>query len=213
MRGFVGRWGALVPNSDGYCPRCNSKARHRRIWLYLEEHTDVLVEDLCVLEVAPWWALARRLQRQPNVRYVGLDQRRTGPQVTLIGDARSIPLESSTVDALLCVHVLEHVVEDQRAIAELFRVLRPGGWAVVSVPLRLDRMTDEDPLVTDPDERGRRFGERGHVRFYGIDLTERLEASGFGVRLHRASEVPETVRRECGLREDENVFHCTKPGA
>ena len=213
LRGFVGRWGFVSSSRDGYCPRCNAKARHRRLWLYLEERVRLSASDRQVLEVAPWWSIARRLRRMPNVRFVGLDLERCGPQVTHVGNAAAIPFRADVFDLVLCQHVLEHIEDDRRVMAELHRVLKPGGVAVVSVPLRLDHPTHEDPTITDPEERARVFGERGHVRWYGRDLGDRLAAAGFEVALHLASDVPEAVRSRFGLRDDENIFHCTKAAA
>lgn len=211
MRSFVAK-GSLVRRSEtGYCPRCNAKARHRRVWLYLERHTDLLSRDVRFLEVAPWWALARRLRRLPNVMYVGMDIERSLAQVTVLGDAARIPLESEALDAAICIHVLEHVPDDRAAMAELFRVLKPGGWILISVPLRLGRETVEDPSITDPDERLRLFGERSHVRFYGSDILDRLTEAGFELELDLASEIPWHERQRYGLRDDENIFHCRKP--
>ena len=211
LRAFTGKRGLLQTTADGYCPRCNGKARHRRDWLYLQSHTNLLTARLRLLEVAPRWALARRLQSMANIDYAGVDLVRHGPEVTRIGDVTALPLESDSFDALICIHVLEHVVDDRRAIAELFRVLRPGAWALITVPLRLDLPTHEDPSVTDPAERERQFGERSHVRFYGADLPERLRAVGFVVTLDPASEIDPATRSRHGLREDENVLHCLKP--
>jgi SAM-dependent methyltransferase len=146
-----------------------------------------------------------------NIDHVGVDLVRHGPEVTQLGDVTALPLESSSFDALICIHVLEHVVDDRAAIAELFRVLRPGGWALITVPLRLDRRTHEDPSVTDPKERERQFGERSHVRFYGVDLLDRLRAAGFTLRLDPASEIDPATRARHGLRDDENVLHCLRP--
>jgi len=211
LRAFVYKRGLLKTNPDGYCPRCDAKARHRRIWLWLEENTNLLKEELRLLEVAPWWALSRRFQSLPNVRFEGVDRERAGPNVTVVGDLVSLPLEEGSFDAALCIHVLEHVEDDLRALAELHRVVRPGGWALVSVPIRLDRDTHEDPSITDPAERQVAFGERSHVRWYGRDLADRLSAAGFEVELHLASAIPEETCQRFGLRRDENLFFCRKP--
>lgn len=142
----------------------------------------------------------------PNVSFIGLHLQRTGPHVTVVGDATRIPLQSSSVDAALCTHTLEHIENDRAAMRELHRVLRPGGWVAVGVPLDLDAPTFEDPTITDPEERLRSFGERSHVRAYGLDLPDRLEAAGFSVHLDRAADVPAEVRGRFGLRLDENIF-------
>jgi SAM-dependent methyltransferase len=107
---------------------------------------------------------------------------------------------------------LEHIEDDRQAMRELFRVLKPGGWAIVSVPLKLDGLTYEDPTVTDPEDRLRAFGERSHVRLYGLDLEDRLREVGFAVRLDWASEIPLETRRRFGLRDDENLLLCRKSG-
>lgn len=203
----------MKSNSDGYCPRCDSKARHRRIWLYLEERLKLSALDRQVLEIAPWSSFARRLRRMLNIRFVGLALEPSAPYVTIVGDARAIPIRAGVFDLVLCVHVLEHVEEDRRVMSEMHRVLKPGGVAIVTVPLRLDRPTHEDPSITDPLEQQRVFGEQGHVRWYGRDLGDRLADAGFKVTLDLATNVPDTDRSRFGLRNDENIFHCVKATA
>ena len=212
LRAFTTSSGVLATSESGYCPRCNAKARHRRLWLYLQSRTELFSAPVSLLDIAPWRSLARRLRRTQNIRHVGVDLR-SGSGVSVVGDVAALPFASDRFDAALCIHVLEHVTADQRAMAELHRVLRPGGWAVVSVPIRLDQPTHEDPAVTDPAERARLFGERGHVRFYGRDFAERLQAAGFDVNMDPADGVPPAVRRRFGLRADENLFHCRRRAA
>ena len=200
----------LLPEASEH-PRRSWSKRHRRIWLYIVQHQKLFNRKIRLLEIAPWWALSRRFQASANIDFVGLDLVRTGPQVTTIGDAVSLPLQNDSFDTLICIHVLEHVDDDRKTLSELYRVLKPGGSAIISVPLRLDSDTIEDPSVTDPEERLRLFGEEGHVRFYGIDLTDRLTDAGFDVDLDLASNVPADICRRFGLRNDENIFHCQKP--
>ena len=214
LRGFVGRWGTVRANSDGYCPRCNAKARHRRLWLHLEEHGLLRDGSVRLLEVAPWPSLARPLRRVPGITHVGIDLRSGGRHVDVVGDAGFLPVRPGSFDIALCTHVLEHVDDDLRVMSELRQSLGPGGVAIVSVPLRMDAPTDEDPSITDPVERERLFGERGHVRLYGPDLQDRLESSGFEVRVDWATGIDEGIRRRHGLRTDEHLFICrpSKPG-
>ncbi len=93
---------------------------------------------------------------------------------------------------------------------ELFRVLKPEGWAVISVPLQLDQKTFEDPTIVAPEERQRAVGEEQHVRVYGYDLTERLEECGFQVQLDLSKNIDSRTRDKYGLLDDENIFYCTK---
>lgn len=211
VRAFAGQWSLLRAAPAGYCPRCNVKARHRRLWRYLEQHADLGGDHRLVLEVAPWPGLARALRRMPHVDHHGVDLDPVPDRADVGGDATALPFRTGSIDLALCIHVLEHVTDDRAAIAELHRCVRTGGLAVVSVPLDLERPTDEDPSITDPEERRGRFGERSHVRAYGPDLADRLRSAGFEVSLHLETDLGEDERRRYGLRGDEHIFHCTKP--
>jgi SAM-dependent methyltransferase len=87
---------------------------------------------------------------------------------------------------VLANHVLEHVPEEARALAEIRRILKPGGWAMLQVPiaLGLDHTREEPGAVTDAD-RERLYGQSDHVRLYGLDYPTRLEAAGFSVRRYQ----------------------------
>lgn len=193
----------------GYCPRCNSKARHRRDWLFLESKTNLFSEPMSLLHVSPKYSLSRRFVKMPHLDYVAIDIT-DRPNISTKADLAAIPVISEAFDAIICIHVLEHVLEDRQAIHEMYRVLKPGGWALISVPIRLDQKTFEDPTLTSPEERERAFGEAQHVRFYGYDLADRLETAGFQVQLDLATNVDSQAQEKYGLRLDENIFFCTK---
>ena len=137
---------------------------------------------------------------------MGVDIKNAGPHVTKIGDIVDLPFANASFDVVICIHVLEHISDDAKAISELYRILRPGGWALISVPLLLDQPTREDPSITDPMERERLFGEPSHVRYYGTDTIDRLSIAGFDVeqdlslihiseptRLRRKSRIPSSA--------------------
>jgi SAM-dependent methyltransferase len=166
---------------------------------------------LSVLDVAPWWSFGRNLSKAKNIQYVGVDLDPRTPFVSVAGNLTQLPIASSYFDAVICIHVLEHVDNDRQAMKEIYRVVKPGGWAIVTVPILPDEPTREDPSVTLPEEREKLFGEKGHVRFYGIDIRDRLEAAGFHVTIERADNIDESSRQKHGLRPDENIFFCEKP--
>ena len=209
LRGFTHGGTSIRGRHLGYCPRCNSKARHRRDWLYLEERTNLFSDRLRLLHVSPKYALSRRFRRMEHLDYVGIDLGNR-PNICMRMDLTATPLRSEAFDAIICIHVLEHIKEDRKAMQELFRVLKPGGWAIITVPMRLAERTFEDSTIIAPDERERAFGEAAHCRFYGYDLIERLEACGFQVQLDLGRDVDAKTREKYGLRDDENVLHCRK---
>ena len=87
-------------------------------------------------------------------------------------------------DVIFCNHVLEHIADDQKALSEMFRVLKPGGWGVFQVPQDLSReVTYSDDSITDPKQRASIFGQYDHVRIYGKDYGERLARAGFDVEM------------------------------
>lgn len=167
---------------DSQCPVCKSLDRERLVLLYLRHETDVLREPYVLLHVAPERPLRAILSRQPHITYLTADSQRR--DVTLNIDIADIPLPAATLDIVICNHVLEHVPDDRRALAELNRVLKPGGWAMLQVPLsRTLPVTLEDPAVTLPAEREQTFGQRDHVRLYGADYIDRVSAASFDVQV------------------------------
>ncbi len=202
------RSGWSLRNRDGYCPRCNAKARHRRLWLYLCNYTDFFGHAKRVLDVGPSPGLSRALAGRDDLHYVSVGIETGTPRLSVAGDISALPFADRTFDVVLCQHVLEHVDDDRRSLAEIRRVTKNGGLAVISVPMRLDQTTHEDPSVTDPQEREELFGEAGHVRMYGYDLADRLQDAGFESSLHNAEDIPSAECKRNGLRRDEHLFIC-----
>jgi SAM-dependent methyltransferase len=198
------------PNNP-ICPRCGAQARHRALWLYLNERTDLFAgEGRSVLHFAPEHALGRRLAATPGIRYVSADLE--APEAMEHFDIADIPHPDDSWDVILCIHVLEHVEDDGRAMRELHRILKPDGWAIVLVPLDLDRAdTYEDPSITDPTERERAFWQSDHLRLYGRDLPDRLRKAGFEVTVDSwVRDLDPALMKRHGLFPLEDMYVCGK---
>jgi SAM-dependent methyltransferase len=127
-------------------------------------------------------------------------------------DITALTFDNDQFDVIICSHVLEHVPNDVRAIAEIFRVLKDDGCAILQVPLEATRAkTHEDLSIIDPAGREKAFGHPEHVRVYGMDFLERLQSVGFSVSVNRAIDLftPEQVKKH-GLDEEEAIYACTK---
>src|SRR4051812_14142215 len=134
------------------CPRCRSVERHRLLWLFMQQRTNLLRDRLRVLHFAPEFALSRRLAKLPNIEYITADL--FSPQAMLKVDITDIPFKDNSMDVILTTHVLEHIPDDALAMRELARVLRPSGWAILQSPMWPDRETTyEDPTITTPEGR------------------------------------------------------------
>ncbi len=156
------------------CPRCSCIARYRSLAVLLDLETDFFSPDKCVLEVAPVRAFqAYCLWRKQGRNYLSFDLERFGMEK---GDITALRYADNSFDYFLCFHVLEHVPEDVKAIREIFRVLRPGGQAILQVPI--------DYSVCDSIEYGKANPlETGHVRRYSKSgFRGRLEGGEFKVR-------------------------------
>jgi SAM-dependent methyltransferase len=150
------------------------------LWLYLVRELNILSRQCRVLHVAPERAIRRRLSSAPSLTYVTADLEMT--EAAVHAELSRLPFEDACFDVVICSHVLEHVEHDHESMVEMHRVLAPTGQALVMVPVnpRLSE-TYEDPSITEPETRRRAFGHPGHVRYYGTDVTSRLEGSGFDV--------------------------------
>ena len=126
-------------------------------------------------------------------------------------DLTRIPHANASFDSVLCCHVIEHIPDDRRAMRELRRVLAPGGFGILQTPVQSMDRTVEDPSVTDPAERRRRFGQPDHVRVYGRDFHDRLRETGFRVHRIRWSikELDPAEVERFGLRRGEAVIVVT----
>lgn len=168
------------------CPVCHASDRDRLYALYVQHLLTATAgaRPLRVLEIAPARSLSRFLQALPGVAYRSADLYSDLAQdkvditdMHIYGDA--------AFDFIVCSHVLEHVRDDRAAMRELFRVLAPGGQAILMVPiLKTQLLTDEDPDEADPLQRIRRFGQDDHVRRYAReDYLARLRSCGFDMAL------------------------------
>ena len=162
------------------CPRCGSLERQRLYWLYLKDKTNFFKSKLRVLHFAPMFYLQRFYKRLPNLDYISTDLNDTSAMINM--DITDIKFEDNTFDCILCVLVLEHGSDDKKAMKELFRVLKPQGWAIIQVPIKFGK-TFENNTIRTPEERLKYFGQEDHVRIYGMDYKERLQDAGFSVKI------------------------------
>jgi predicted SAM-dependent methyltransferase len=174
-------------------PSTLSLERHRLLWLYLERHSSFLESTpnkrLSVLHVAPEQCFYERFKKRSHLEVISFDQ--NSPLAEVKGDLTALPFEDEQFDVVFCNHVLEHITEDLAAMKELYRVLKPGGWGIVQVPMKADLLeTYEDPSITTTAEREKHFGQYDHVRWYGRkDYFTRLEQAGFKTEALRVSEL------------------------
>jgi len=167
-------------NDNRLCPSCLSLERHRLLWLYLKEKTNFFTAKLDILHIAPEQPFYKRFEKLDNLNYITADLESPIAKVKM--DIKEMPFNDNSFDVLLCNHVLEHIDDELKATKEIYRVLKPNGWAILQVPIDLSlEKTYEDSSITTPKEREKHFGQYDHIRVYGRDYAKRLEKSGLKV--------------------------------
>lgn len=199
---------------NGLCPVCSTLDRERLLWLYLKQKTDILQKRIKLLHIAPEGGLGRIFAGQLNLDWLTADISGVGVMVQM--DITDIHYPDASFDAVICCHVIQDVIDDHKAMSELYRVLRPGGWGILQVPIALLLNKSFEGLSTGgDDERLRLFGHKEHVRVYsGSDYKDRLERAGFDVNVFRWTEERESFggkENKFALIEDEPLFHVSKP--
>ena len=182
-------------NFEAYqCPHCGATDRDRLYALYLEDRLPKAANDqpsFSLLDIAPSAPLASFIRRNFHIYYRTADRFMKNVDDRIDITAMTCYADNS-FDAFICSHVLEHVPHDKRAMAELHRVLKPGGWGIVMAPicLTLDEVREDFSKVSEPD-RIKHFGQRDHVRVYSRSgFIGRLESVGFSVRQIRPDNLP-----------------------
>lgn len=161
-------------------PGTLSLERHRLLWLYLQRETDFFSKELKVLHIAPEQSFYNKFRNQKNLKYTTCDLE--SPLADVKADIQDLPFKSESFDVIFCNHVLEHVENDTKALSELYRIMKVGGWGIFQVPIRYQLAeTFEDPTITDRAKRIEMFGQYDHVRVYGMDYYKKLEEIGFEV--------------------------------
>jgi predicted SAM-dependent methyltransferase len=194
------------PRWDARCPGCGSRERHRLLQSWIVEGGRDRLAGKRILHFAPERLFMRRMRGNPLYETADLTQAGVRHRV----DITDTGLPEASYDVVIANHVLEHIGDDRAAMRELFRLLRPGGCAVLTVPINATRRTTyENPAITSGAERQAHFSAPDHVRYYGLDFAERLMEAGFQVETFRLLPEQEV---EYGLLRDEWLYIARKTG-
>ncbi len=201
---------------NNICPYCQSTDRDRLVYSYLSNYTNFFSEKTKVLHVSPEPSLYNILRKYKNIKYItgtkyseGVYYHKGIDSIDLL----KLPYENNEFDMILCNHVLEHIIEDTLAMSEIYRVLKPGGKAILQVPISYKiGSTYEDNSIISEKEREEHFGQFDHVRIYGKDYIDRLKKTGFIVDIYDPNKEKVIVNKDnkLALNLKEKLFVAKK---
>ena len=187
---------------NALCPGTLSLERHRLLWLYLDRETNFFSKKLNVLHMAPEQVFFKKFKTFENWNYTTCDL--NSPLAEVKADICNLPFENNFFDLILCNHVLEHIPDHEKAISELYRVLKKGGTLIVQVPIDLTKeKTFEDFNIINKKERNKIFGQYDHVRVYGTDFFSFLNRAGFKAKsINYTDSISKEEIQKFGLKKD-----------
>ncbi len=206
----------IARRKNAVCPFCGSSDRSRLLRIYLQKQmAEFAGSSIKLLHIAPDDILARWLRLQPGIDFTcgSLYPEDFAEFNAVKLDVAAIDFPDNSFDVILCNHVLQQVPDHLAAMREISRVLVPGGWALIQVPIaRKLAATDEDLTLSDPHEKRRRFGSTLHCRIYGNDYSQLLQDNGdWNVQEIKINEFlsPEEIEKNA-LISNEVIFRAAK---
>src|SRR6266487_5244278 len=177
----------IVKRPNAACIKCGSLERHRNLWLFFSANSQLFAKPVKLLHAAPEKIFYKKFRANKNIDYYPIDLHPDNYNYgikTMEMDLTDMRYNDNFFDAVVCNHVLEHIPDDIKAMKEMYRVLKPGGWAIINVPTNPQlASTVEDITINDPKKQLELFGQPDHVRIYGKDYIDRLLSSRFKVEI------------------------------
>lgn len=182
--GYYGPFESIRPMTgrrrNARCPRCGSLERHRLQYLVFKDLARKIdTKELRMLHFAPEVFL-RKIFKDAFKEYVTADL--CMKNVDLKADLTELPFDDGRFDLVYASHVLEHIKDDHAALGEIKRVLRPGGIAILPVPV-----TGENTV----EYEGPNPHDSGHVRCPGTDYYDRYREYFSTVQLYKSTDFGE----------------------
>ncbi|MDL2323444.1 methyltransferase domain-containing protein [Bacteroidales bacterium OttesenSCG-928-A17] len=211
FRKFKSKGNGLKTRENAECPHCTSLERIRNLFFYLQNETKIFSDSARLLHFAPEYALLPWFRKAKNLEYISADLNPHAADHQI--DITDIPFPADYFDYILCFHVLGHVPDEEKAIRELFRVLKKDGFALIGTIIdRNSSTTLEREDADTPEKRLQYYSESDLVRLHGMDFGDRLRAGGFNVEqidypIQLGQEMRD--RYSLGNGERELIFKCT----
>lgn len=190
----IKKWSHIGKRQNVRCPYCNSAERHRLTALFLQIY-NITYNNF--LHIAPEFQLQTLFKKRSNNYICGdLEPKKYYKLNAIYLDATNMSFKNDSFDCIYASHILEHIIEDKKAMSEMYRVLKKNGTLITMVPQNFSlQITDEDYFINTPEERLLKYGQTDHVRIYGLDFSKRLQECGFYVTIYYIKSQEEYVEK------------------
>jgi len=195
---FAGGYSSL----DVACPECGSHARHRGQLYYYRYKLKLFERRGRLLYFAPERSILPHLIKIPGLEIETSDYGKNR-DCNHSHDIMDIDTADNTFDYIICHRVIEHVVDDRKAMRELYRILKPGGIAIISVPIARTRWKTLEYGSPNPlcDL---------HYYEYGLDFKTRIPDRFECAEYLFSKIIDSDTFKRLSLFED-SIFECCKP--
>jgi SAM-dependent methyltransferase len=193
------------------CPKCNSISRIRLIPFSLK-YFGLIQKNINLLHIAPnaneYNYVKTSFEGLITNDRIDIKQRK---HTNIKASILHTNMSSNIYDLAIAWHVLEHIPQDIEAIEEVYRILKPSGRFLVSVPIypKGNNTTYEDPKIPYRDFETV-HGHYDHCRSCGLDYYKRFETVGFRAQELKVEDLDEATIAYYGLRPHHVVWCFTK---
>ena len=162
---------------NGYCPICFSQARHRLLAyiqkiIILEPVRKILLIGPGPIEIILFKLFSNSRTKILNVKQTDFTD--------IVCDVTENKIKLNNYDLIIMWHVLEHIVEDQKAVENVFNMLKNGGIFLFSVPIYpLGNKETYTPKYSSLEDKIHKTGHPDHCICCGYDYPDRFTNLGF----------------------------------
>jgi SAM-dependent methyltransferase len=212
---FRKRLNIVGSDADNFgCMYCNSHDRERHLYMFFDKlKLWERMKDAKILHFAAEKNLQTKIKEQSPMEYVCADLYPKNEGVKKM-DATKIPFDEGELDIIIANHILEHIPDYSKALIEFYRVLKPGGIAILQTPYsKLLKNNFEDVNINNDELRLFFHGQEDHVITFGeFQFLESIENVGFNLNLRKHEEFfDDRMAYFYGVNKKEDLVQAVKP--